>query len=72
MSVVEQSADLTPCPGCGTLLELRYSPNYLELQAKLYGTTAVPKYNEGLGAWTTGKSDRREKARQRKLIPADE
>jgi hypothetical protein len=59
-----------PCDGCGIRFTVE-QPNYLQLQAKLYGTDAVPKWSTELGAWTKGKSHRREVARRKKLIPAD-
>lgn len=70
----KQTFDATsgdPCPGCGDRFTM-HQPNYLELHAKLYGTDACPRYNEGLGAWTRGKSDRSRIAREKKLVPADE
>lgn len=60
-----------PCKGCGERFT-RHQPNYLELHARLYGTDAVPKFNQGLGEWTRGKRHRQEVARRKKLIPRDE
>ena len=60
----------TPCPHCGTVRTRSSQPNYLELQARIYGTDAVPKFNLGLGCHTTGKSDYARKADQRKLFPS--
>ena len=41
----------------------------LSLQEKLYGTTNNPRFNLGLGTYTTGKKDRDVKADQRKMVP---
>lgn len=71
-TVVDLTDGPSVCPGCESPQSLAPTPGNLELQARLYGTTAVPKWNEGLGAWTAGKSDRRAIARSKKLIPADE
>jgi len=41
----------------------------LTLQERCYGTTNSPKFNLGLGTYTTGKKDRDRKADQRKMVP---
>lgn len=63
-----------PCPRCSTPWQQKMATgtHNLALQEKLYGTSNNPVWNEGLGCYTTGKSDRRAKARAKKLIPADE
>lgn len=58
------------CPDCGFPYD-RPSPNYLELGARIYGTEAVPKWNWGLGAWTTGKTDYRRRYESKQLVPRD-
>ena len=58
------------CGACGTGRERPTPPNYLELQARVYGTTGVPKWNLGLGAWTRGKRDYERTAEHKQLVPA--